>query len=580
MATSLRDIPGANRQRPSRLRRGRRKSIWGPSRVPGIDLGPRPLGLERRKPPRLYRPRRQVDVGLILLWLFFAVVVMLGVRAGWKATRVDVSAAGITDDMLLTATAAEGLAVELTFVKAEHLERADLTFDGRSVRDEVDVDGRTLRWRPAAVGEGEHELRLAVPRMVLADAVFSWDLVVDGTPPVIDVPPVLDPVPIDDPVTVTGRVDEGSTLTIDGERVPLDDGTFSLPFAIPPAGPLHLEAVDEAGNRTSGEVIVPVAYPGARGVHVTAAAWNYDELRQGVLDLIDAGLIDTVELDLKDESGIVGYDSQVPRALEIGAVRPEYDLADTVELLEARGVRVVGRIVAFRDPVLASAAWAAGQRDHVVQGPDGEPFAAYGGFTNYGHPDVRRYNIDIALEAVEAGVSDILWDYVRRPDGQPETMVIPGLDGPSTEAVAQFLAQSHEELRAQGAYQGASVFGIAASRPDALGQHIPSMARHTDYLSPMVYPSHWVDGEYRVESPIRQPYEITSAALADFQAVADGTGIGMVPWLQDFTLYGVPYGPAEVRAQIDAARAIGIDSFLLWNPGVRYTAEALVGLSG
>jgi len=47
------------------------------------------------------------------------------------------------------------------------------------------------------------------------------------------------------------------------------------------------------------------------------------------------------------------------------------------------------------------------------------------------------------------------------------------------------------------------------------------------------------------------------------------------PWYQDFT-YGPPhYGAAEVRAQIKAARDMGVREFLLWDPLVTYTTDAL-----
>ena len=48
----------------------------------------------------------------------------------------------------------------------------------------------------------------------------------------------------------------------------------------------------------------------------------------------------------------------------------------------------------------------------------------------------------------------------------------------------------------------------------------------------------------------------------------------MVPWLQDFSL-GVEYGEREVRAQIDATLAAGIDEYLLWDPTVTYASGAL-----
>lgn len=47
------------------------------------------------------------------------------------------------------------------------------------------------------------------------------------------------------------------------------------------------------------------------------------------------------------------------------------------------------------------------------------------------------------------------------------------------------------------------------------------------------------------------------------------------PWLQDFD-YGGNYGPAEVRAQIQATYDAGLASWMLWDPGNTYTKEALL----
>ena len=100
------------------------------------------------------------------------------------------------------------------------------------------------------------------------------------------------------------------------------------------------------------------------------------------------------------------------------------------------------------------------------------------------------------------------------------------------------------------------------------------MAREVDYIAPLIYPSHWNSGEYDVPDPNRQPYLIVKRSLADFKAAVTGTGARLVPWLQDFSL-GVTYGPAEVRAQIDAARSDGVHEFLLWDAAVTYTAAGL-----
>jgi hypothetical protein len=153
-------------------------------------------------------------------------------------------------------------------------------------------------------------------------------------------------------------------------------------------------------------------------------------------------------------------------------------------------------------------------------------------------------------------------------------MVFPGLRGSAERSIVSFLAETQRALHPYRTFLGASVFGVAADRPREVAQLVPEMARHVDYIAPMVYPSHWAPGEYEVADPNAEPYRIVRRSLLAFQRDVRGSGARVVPWLQDFSL-GVDYGPTEVRAQIDAAHADGIDEFLLWDPAVTYTAQAL-----
>ncbi len=319
--------------------------------------------------------------------------------------------------------------------------------------------------------------------------------------------------------------------------------------------------------------------PEVRAVHVTAHAWATPSLRDQVLALVKRGAITAVQLDLKDEKGVVGYGSQVPLARQIGAAQDIYDLKAAVKELHQRKVMVIGRLVAFRDPILAAAARRAHRLDQVVQTPSGAPYAGYGGFTNVAHPVVRKYNIDLAVEAAKAGVDHILYDYVRRPDGPLSSMVFPGLPGKPEDAIVAFLRQTRIRLRGTPAVLGASVYGIAATRPTEIAQDIPRMAKEVDYIAPMIYPSHWGRGEYGVADPNRSPYQIVLRSLKDFQAAVAGTGAKIIPWLQDFSLGGVTYGPKEVRAQLKAAADAGIHEWLLWDPAVTYSAAALPSAS-
>lgn len=101
------------------------------------------------------------------------------------------------------------------------------------------------------------------------------------------------------------------------------------------------------------------------------------------------------------------------------------------------------------------------------------------------------------------------------------------------------------------------------------------MAKHLDYICPMVYPSHYALGEYGIPNPNKAPYKIARLSLGDAVKQVKGTKCKIRPWLQDFSLYGVHYGAAEVLAQRKAAREVGLTEFLLWNPGVKYTRAAL-----
>jgi hypothetical protein len=581
VTSSLSDRPGTAGDRPRHtIRRGRRKGRGrSPWRSGRLDFAPRPLAFEDRDAagPTVFREqRKRVELGTILAGLFALGTAALVAVLVYRGTRVDVDQTGIDDGAVLNGLEAAALEVKLVFDSAEVAGSAALSFDGEAVEDPT-VAGDTMVWRPPAeLAEGEHRLALSVPRMVIADAKLTWRFTVDLRPPTLEVPAVAEPVAIDEATAVSGTAEPGTTVTAGGDKVEVEaDGTFRLDYTRPPAGPVPIVAVDEAGNRTTSSVVFGVTYPSLRGVHVSAAAWSNEQLRTGILRLVDEGRIDTVQLDLKDDDGVVGYDTSVERARQIGAVTQHYDLDEAVKTIEDHGARVVGRIVAFRDPILAQAAWAAGRTDQVIQSATGGPYDAPGEFTNFADVDVRRYNLDIAVEAVDRGVDDILWDETRRPNDDPASMVIPGLSGSATDAVAGFLAEAHSELRRRGAYQGVTVVGEAAERGDLYGQDVARIARNADYVAPEIYPGYWTSGRYGVANPSTQPGELVRGLLGHFQKVTKGSGTALAPWLQGFGVNGVSYGDAEVRAQIDAARAVGVERFILWDPSVSYSAGAL-----
>ncbi|SFB59318.1 hypothetical protein SAMN05216266_12368 [Amycolatopsis marina] len=488
--------------------------------------------------------------------------------------RPDVSVTALDNGATISPAALN----QVTITASEGIERAEVLLDGAAAPVVPEGDG--LRLAVPELDEGLHTLVVRLPHRIspLPAGGETRIFTVDAAPPELAVQPV-EPAEPDAPAKISGSTQGASSLHVQNKPIPLtEDGTFTVQTE-PGTTAVTVEARDKAGNAATRKVPVPVRHPGMRAVHMTASAWSAPSLRDPVLQLAREKRIDAVQLDIKDESGEIGYQSAVPLAKEIGATRDYYDARAALDQLHQAGVRVVGRIVAFRDPILGRHSWENGQRDRVVQQANGTPWTGgYGeyAFTNFANPEVRAYNVALAEEAAKLGFDEILYDYVRRPDGAIAEMRFPGITTTPEQAVADFVGQTRPVVHRHGALLGASVFGIAVTRPTQIAQDIPELSKHADYIAPMVYPSHWGPGEYGVANPESQPYDITKRSLDDFaKQAAEGDGsTAIIPWLQAFSL-GVSYGPEEIRAQIKAAEDAGIQSFLLWNANCRYDPEAL-----
>ncbi|MFF3619132.1 putative glycoside hydrolase [Streptomyces sp. NPDC002467] len=489
---------------------------------------------------------------------------------------------GLADGAVLDARKAAQVSAYLDAETAARRGKVNVALDGAKVPVTAEQDAR-LRLGLPPLTEGRHTL------VVAGDASLPFasyrkvvGFTVDSTPPDLK---VADPAVTNaaGPVTITGTASPDSRVTIDGKKVSVDrSGAFKTTV---PKGTrvVTVTAVDRAGNTTTKAVSARGRRPMIRAAHITAIGWGDDTLRGNVLSLVRSGKLNAVELDVKDEDGEVGHASQVPLARRIGAAKGYYDARKAIAELHAAGAQVIGRIVAFRDPKLAAAAWKDGKRDQLVLTPEGQPYDGghYGAlsFTNFADPTVRKYNQDLAVEAARLGFDDVLYDYVRRPDGPLGHMRFPGIGSATPEqSITSFVADTRTALRPHATYLGVSVFGIAATRPTEIAQDIGALAKVTDYIAPMVYPSHWGPGEYGVAQPDTAPYAIVQRSLADFARQVKGTQAEVVPWLQDFSM-GSTYGPTEVAAQIKAAAANKMNSFILWNAGARYQGAALQQIS-
>ena len=312
-----------------------------------------------------------------------------------------------------------------------------------------------------------------------------------------------------------------------------------------------------------------------RGVHVTMALASLDGKLHEYFGLTAQGL-NTLELDVKDENGEVGFRRpQVALARRVGAARPYYNPYRAATAAHAHGLYLIGRIVVFEDPILSQA-----RPKLAIRRADGGVWTTSSGlgWVNPYDKRVWKYNVDLAEAAVTAGFDEIMFDYVRFPtDGDVSSAVFSGRRSePKAATISRFLEYARSRLEPRGARLSAAVFGLSATREMGIGQRPRRLAPYLDSIYPMVYPSHYGAGEYDLPDPNAVPGITVARSLRDFRRALRGRTTLLVPWLQDFSL-GREYVPADVRAQIQSARDLDAKGFLLWNPSGVYTPSALAG---
>jgi hypothetical protein len=312
-----------------------------------------------------------------------------------------------------------------------------------------------------------------------------------------------------------------------------------------------------------------------RGIHVTGPLMTLTGKLDSYLAMKKNGL-NTIELDLKDESGNVTFTHSAPQlALKDGAALRYFDPSEVVAKVHKAGVYLIGRVVSFEDPITARA-----HPELAVHTNDGSLWhnnAGLGWLNPYSQA-AWKYNVDVAVAAAKAGFDEIQFDYVRFPsDGDLSIVRYPGKHAqPMDETVATYLRYAVKRLHPLGVRVSADVFGLSATRDLGIGQHPGQVGEVVDAIYPMVYPSHYNAGEYNLPNPNAVPGATVSHSLSDFQTQLTGGRAVIIPWLQDFSL-GRTYSAADVAAQVAAARAHHTGGFMLWNAAGVYTPQALRG---
>ena len=182
----------------------------------------------------------------------------------------------------------------------------------------------------------------------------------------------------------------------------------------------------------------------------------------------------------------------------------------------------------------------------------------------------REYILNIALEACLLGFDEIQFDYIRYPDTSYQGLVYDEESNSEnrTKNINSFLQNATDLLHDNGCLASADIFGyvLNAKSDNGIGQYLETIVNTVDFISPMVYPSHYSKGSFGYSYPNNFPYEIVTAALNDglLRGVKEKN---LRPFLQGFW-----HSSEDVRLNIKAAEDKGLD-WIIWNNSSVYQED-------
>lgn len=341
----------------------------------------------------------------------------------------------------------------------------------------------------------------------------------------------------------------------------------------------------QAGVSTSTEKIFEPSYvdtpSSVKGIYMTSWTASSPSLRESLVKLIDETEINSIVIDIKDYSGKIIFPVMNSELKAYGSeeVRVK-DLQDFIEQLHKKGVYVIGRVAVFQDAYFVKH-----RPDLAVKNKLGtETWKDRKGISwiDVGSREYWEYIVLISKEARKIGFDEINYDYIRFPsDGDMKNISFPwSSTTPKAVALKDFFEYLHDNVADSGLKTSADLFGMVTTAKDdmGIGQLLENALPYFDYISPMVYPSHFPENFEGYKNPEAHPYEIITISMksaVERSVLASSSPDKLRPWLQDFGLK-MKYGENEVRAQIKATNDLGLSSWLLWSASNRYTKGALI----
>ena len=361
---------------------------------------------------------------------------------------------------------------------------------------------------------------------------------------------------------------------------------FLLPALFPMVSQ-NKNLAEENATSTGVDVVTHMNTPKPlKAIYMTACVAGSKSFRAKLKEIAETTEINAIVIDVKDYTGTITFKSDnllfkdnSPKTNK-GQGCQVNDLKGFISELHNSGIYVIGRISTFQDKYLVSK-----RPDLAVKRKsDGAVWADHKGVSwlDAGSDEVWNYIAELGKESYNIGFDELNFDYIRFPsDGDMKDIDYTFSDGRlKADVIKDFFAYISSVFKPLNIPISADLFGMTTTNKDDLGigQSLENALMYFDYVSPMVYPSHYPPTFLGFANPADHPYDVVKhsmEAAVNRAELASTTPFKLRPWLQDFDL-GATYTPEMVRLQMKAAYDSGLDSWLLWDAGNTYTVKALL----
>ncbi len=314
-----------------------------------------------------------------------------------------------------------------------------------------------------------------------------------------------------------------------------------------------------------------------KALYLTAYSAGSPKKIDEIINLIDKTELNAVVIDIKDYSGKVLYDSQIKLVNDLKIDENRLgNVKALIKKLHDKNIYVMARQTVFQDPILAEK-----KPEWAIKNKSGKLWRDHKGlaWVDPSKKEVWSYNVAIAKEAIGYGFDEINFDYVRFPsDGDMSQAVYAIGNEKKYEVMKRFYHFLNIKLTDEPAWVSLDMFGLVMEKKGEddmrIGQRIDDAVDEVDYISPMMYPSHYPSGHLGLSNPAAHPGTVFEHGMKLGMPKFEGKRAKVRPWIQAFNL-GAVYDAEKIRAQINEIEKVTDAGWLVWNASNRYSASGL-----